>query len=123
MKRIGLLLAMSLLMVIGFSMSVYASSENMARGGYAYLNSDCSNGMSCADAGTVPGVYGHYSSTYLETAYEDGTTDSNSSGFTFGSSSVSHGWGWVLDFSSTHKLFSDATNCYDSVGLWSQCYR
>jgi len=116
-KKIGTALALTVLLTSTMSTLAFASSRYMSNGGSAYLNSEYSNGMKCVEAGTVPGVGGHYSSVWLETAYEDGSITQEQDGPKRGVTSLNHEWEWALDYSSIHSLLYSPTNLYDRCSL------
>lgn len=115
MKKRKILIAFTAgaLLVSAMGTLAWASSCNMENGGYAFLNSDFSDGMKYVDAGTIPGVSGHISSTWLETAYEDGSVTQEQDGPRYGMTEIEHDWEWALDYSSIHSLFYSSTDRYD----------
>jgi len=114
-KRI--IAATALLTVVSGITAFAASSETLARGGYAYLNASYSSGLRMVDGGTIPGDPNHYSSLYVLTTYDNGSTYEYSEPLHRGKSSYTSTWEWAEDYASIHKVGSSNENVYDSAKL------
>lgn len=110
-------LALSAILIFMFSMTVLAINKNMKNGGYAYLNSNYSNGMRNVSAGTIRGNTTHMALLSVTTTYQDGGQDTIIRGPGYEDAFYSFGYEWSEDYTSVHKLYTDPANCYDTVYL------
>lgn len=110
-------LALSALLIFMFSMTVLAANKNMNYGGYAYLNSNYSNGMRNVSAGTIRGNTTHMALLSVTTTYQNGSQDTITKGPSYEDVFYSYGYEWSEDYTSVHKLYTDPENCYDTEYL------
>lgn len=107
-------LVLSAILIFMFSMTVLAENISMQNGGYAYLNSNYSNGMRNVSAGTIRGDTTHMAYLSVTTTYQNGDVDTITRGPIHEDVTYSSDYEWSEDYSSVHKLYTDAKNCYDT---------
>lgn len=115
--KVKRVLALSALTIFAVSTTVFAAEEYMEQGGYAYLNSNYSNGMRNMSAGTIRGNNTHMASLKVTTRYQDGSEEVYNSGVSRSDKTLASDYEWSEDYKSHHRLFSSAQNCYDNAYL------
>ncbi len=109
--------ALSALLVSTMTITVFAARENMAEGGYAYLNSNYSNGMRNVSAGTIRGNSADLALLQVTTTYQNGEQYTYSSSITCSDKTYSSDYEWSEDYTSVHKLYTSVRNCYSTAHL------
>lgn len=115
--KVKRVLALSALTIFSVSTTVFAVQTNMEQGGYAYLNSNYSNGMRNMSAGTIRGNATHMASLRVTTRYQDGSEEVYYSGVSKSDKTRSLDYEWSEDYKSIHRLFTSAEDLYDEVHL------
>lgn len=115
--KVKRVLALSALTIFSVSTTVFAVQTNMEQGGYAYLNSNYSNGMRDMSAGTIRGNTTHMAYLKVTTRYQDGSEEVYDSGVSRSDKTTSSGYEWSEDYKSHHRLFTSAEKLYDEEYL------
>lgn len=106
--------ALSVLLASAMTTVAFAVSTNMESGGYAYLNSNYSNGMRNVSAGTIRGNSAHLAFLEVTTTYQDGDQYIYNSGVSCSDKTYSSDYEWSEDYTSVHKLYTSVSNCYST---------
>lgn len=109
--------ALSALVVSAMTITAFAEQQNMAEGGFAYLNSNYSNGMRNVSAGTIRGNSTDFAYLSVTTTYQNGEQYTYESSITRNDQTYSSDYEWSEDYTSVHMVYSYSNVLYDKVTL------